>query len=262
MFHLSYVAAGALVGLIIGLTGIGGGALMTPLLILVFRQAPIMAVGTDLVFAALTKTIATATYGFQRHIDWPVVSRLAIGSVPASLATLAWLRLTHESGAAVANVVTHSLAVMLLIGAVGLLLQARLHRLGLRAAAETLDRFRRLQPLLTVLSGLCLGVAVTLTSVGAGALGTVALLYVYPLRLTPTRLVATDLAHALPLAVIAGAGHATLGHVDYALLGNLLIGSIPGVFVGTTYATRAPGWLLRLLLAAMLGVSGVRLLFS
>ena len=260
MFHLSYVAAGALVGVIIGLTGIGGGALMTPMLILVFRQTPIIAVGTDLVFAALTKIVATASLGFKRRVDWQVVLRLAVGSVPAAIATLIWLHYTKASGAAVGMVVTRGLAVMLLLTAVGLLFQGHFHRLGLQTAAVTIAKLQRLQPAFTIVAGLVLGVAVTLTSVGAGALGTVALLYVYPLRLTPSRLVATDLAHALPLAIIAGLGHAALGHVDYLLLGNLLLGSVPGVLVGTMCATRAPSWLLRLLIATMLTVSGTRIL--
>ena len=260
MFHAAYMGAGALVGVIIGLTGIGGGALMTPMLILVFRQAPVMAVGTDLVFAALTKIVATASFGFKRRVDWQVVLHLATGSVPAALATLAWLRLTHASGAAIAAVVTQGLAVMLVITAVALVLQGHFQRLGLQTTALTLARLQRLQPGLTTLAGALLGVAVTLTSVGAGALGTVALLYIYPLRLTPSRLVATDLAHALPLAVIAGLGHAALGHVDYALLANLLAGSIPGVLVGTACASRAPGWLIRVLVATMLLVSGARML--
>ena len=260
MLQLSYIGAGALVGVVIGLTGIGGGSLMTPLLILVFGQSPVIAVGTDLVFAAVTKLVATASFGLKRRVDWPIVRRLALGSVPAAVATLSWLHLTRVGAPSIAHVVTRSLAIMLLVTSAGLLLQGRFRRLGLRATDDTLARMQRIQPLLTVLAGVLLGVAVTLTSVGAGALGTVALLYVYPLRLTPSRLVATDLAHALPLAIIAGAGHAALGHVDVGLLVNLLFGSIPGVLLGSAGATVAPVWLLRLLIALMLIVSAARML--
>ena len=184
MFQAAYIATGALVGLIIGLTGIGGGALMTPMLILVFRQSPVIAVGTDLVFAALTKLVATASFGAKRRVDWQIVVRLAAGSMPAALATLAWMRLTHDSGSTVANVVTRGLAVMLVVTAMALLLQGRFKGLGRRSSEGLVARLQYLQPMLTVLAGVILGIAVTLTSVGAGALGTVALLYIYPVRLT------------------------------------------------------------------------------
>jgi uncharacterized protein len=261
MWQPAYLVSGALVGIVIGLTGIGGGSLMTPLLILVFRQSPVVAVGTDLVFAAATKLVATATSGLQRRVDWPVVANMAAGSLPAAVATLYWLKGTHDPGPVVASIVIRALAVMLLLTSVSLVLQPRLQGL-IREQALRPRRWPWLQPLATVLAGAAVGCAVTLTSVGAGALGTVALLFVYPLRLTPARLVATDLAHALPLALVAGAGHAVLGHVDYDLLLNLLAGSIPGVLVGTFCAPRAPAWLLRGLISVMLAATGGRLLWA
>lgn len=260
MWHWPYVVAGSVVGLVVGLAGIGGGSLMTPLLILFFRQLPVVAVGTDLVFAALTKSVATAAFGYKRHIDWPLVARLAAGSLPASALTLAWLNAGQARDAVIESVVTQALGVMLLGSAAGMVLQTSLATLAGRVGAQTLRRLQSTQPVLTVLAGILLGVAVTLTSVGAGAIGTLALLCLYPLRLSPSRLVATELAHALPLTIVAGAGHAVLGHVDYGLLANLLAGSVPGVLVGTMCATRAPGWLLRGVLATLLVVSGVRLL--
>ena len=261
MWQPAYLAAGALVGVVIGLTGIGGGSLMTPLLILVFRQSPVVAVGTDLVFAAATKLVATATSGLQRRVDWPVVVRMAAGSLPAALVTLYWMKGTHDPGPEVALIVTRALAVMLLLTSASLVLQPRLQA-AIRQYALRPRRWPWLQPLVTLLAGGVVGFAVTLTSVGAGALGTVVLLFVYPLRLTPARLVATDLAHALPLALVAGAGHAVLGHVDYGLLVTLLAGSIPGVLVGTLCAPRAPAWLLRGLISVMLAATGGRLLFG
>lgn len=261
MWNPAYVVSGAVVGVIIGLTGIGGGSLMTPLLILFFRQSPVVAVGTDLVFAAATKLVATATSGLQRRVDWPVVAAMAAGSVPASLLTLHWLKDTHDPGARVAQIITMALGAMLLLTSVTLLVQPRLLAL-FRSASPGPARWPLLQTALTVMTGAAVGIAVTLTSVGAGALGTVALLALYPLRLTPARLVATDLAHALPLALVAGAGHAVLGHVDYGLLANLLLGSVPGVLAGSVAAPRAPAWLLRALISAMLAVTGARLLIG
>lgn len=261
MWNPAYVFSGAVVGVVIGLTGIGGGSLMTPLLILFFQQSPVVAVGTDLVFAAATKLVATATSGLQRRVDWSVVTVMAAGSVPSSLLTLCWLKDTPDPGAQVAQIITTALAGMLLLTSAILLLQPRLLA-RFRSAAPRPARWPLLQRALTVLTGAAVGVAVTLTSVGAGALGTVALLALYPLRLTPARLVATDLAHALPLALVAGAGHAVLGHLDHGLLGNLLLGSVPGVLAGSMVAPRAPAWLLRALISAMLAGTGARLLVA
>lgn len=258
MSNSAYVASGAFVGLVIGLTGIGGGSLMTPLLILLFRQSPVIAVGTDLVFAAATKFFATASSGLQRRVDWPVVALMATGSLPAALATLYWLSGTHQPAPEMEAVIRRSLGVMLLVTPVSMMAQPLF--IARMKARRVTPWSRSTQPILTILAGVMVGIAVTLTSVGAGALGTMALLAVYPLRLCPSRLVATDLAHALPLTLVAGAGHASLGHVDYGLLLQLLAGSIPGVIAGTWLAPRAPAWLLRTAISVMLAATGVRLL--
>lgn len=262
LLHALYVAAGLGVGVLVGLTGVGGGSLMTPILVFLFGQSPSVAVGTDLAFSATTKLAATASFGYSKRVDWHVVGRLALGSLPAALAVIFSLWLARRTPAGVDQLVVRVLAAMLIVTAVGLLVQAPLRRLGLKVNASALRFADRWTPLLTVVTGLLLGLAVTLTSVGAGALGVVALLYLYPLRLAADRLVATDIAHALPLTLVAGLGHATLGHLDYAVLGYLLLGSIPGVFVASRLAIRLPQPLLRGMIAVVLGVVGCRVLLT
>jgi uncharacterized membrane protein YfcA len=257
---LLYVAAGLVVGLLIGITGVGGGSIMTPILVFGFGQSPSVAVGTDLVFSATTKLAATGSLGYSHRIDWRIVGRLALGSLPAAAIVTTWLYLAHRPPMEVDRFVLRALACTLIGTGSVLLFQRQFQQLGLRATAATLGRAERLQPALTIVAGLLLGVAVTLTSVGAGALGIVALLYLYPLRLTPDRLVATDIAQALPLTLLASLGHAALGHVNLPMLGGLLLGSIPGVLIGVRTGVRLPQAVLRGLIAAMLVVSGARML--
>lgn len=245
------VCAAALTGLLVGLTGVGGGALMTPLLLLVFGVAPLAAVGTDLWFAAITKLFATRVHHGHDLIDWSVVKRLWLGSLTASAATLIWIKLHPVEESAVVLLKT-AIAVAVLLTAVGLVFQRRLHELGRRLRITDSVQFKAQQPPLTVAAGAVLGVLVTLTSVGAGALGAVFLAYLYPLRLTPPRLVATDIVHAIPLAIFAGLGHLVIGNVDIRLLGNLLVGSIPAVLIGAMLSARLPHRFLRRLLALVL----------
>jgi uncharacterized membrane protein YfcA len=261
-FSLLYVAAGALVGAMVGLTGVGGGSLMTPILILLFGQSPTIAVGTDLVFSATTKIAATVSFGYSRRVDWRIVGRLAFGSIPGTCAVILYFWLTRRAPGIVNHIIPRLLAIMLGLTAVGLLLQEPLQRWALNAASSWVGRVRRFVPTLTVLTGLLLGVAVALTSVGAGALGTVALFCLYPRRLTPDRLVATDIAHALPVTLIAGAGHAALGHVDLSLVGFLLLGSIPGVLLASRLAIRLPPRVTRMLIALMLALVSARMLLG
>lgn len=248
--------AGALTGLLVGLTGVGGGALMTPLLLLVFGVAPLAAVGTDLWFAAITKVVAARVHHSHRLIDWLVVKRLWLGSLPASAATLTWMKLYPVDDSAVV-LLKAAITGAVLFTAVGMLFQRQLHGLGRRLRISGRERFRAWQPPLTIFAGMMLGVLVTLTSIGAGALGAVFLAYLYPLRLTPPRLIATDIAHAIPLAIFAGIGHLLIGNVDIRLLGNLLLGSVPAVLVGAMLSARLPHGLLRWTLVLMLlGVGG------
>jgi uncharacterized membrane protein YfcA len=259
---LLYVLCGGAVGLLIGLTGVGGGSLMTPLLVLCFGQPPAVAVGTDLVFSATTKLAATAASGFSRRVDWRIVGRLALGSVPACAGVVGWLWLSHRTPLALDAVVSRCLSVILAIASLALLLQPWLRRLGLSITATWLDRTQRHKLSFTVAAGALLGAGVGLTSVGAGALGIVVLLALYPLRLTPDRLVATDIAHALPMTAIAAAGHALLGHTDLRVLACLLIGSIPGILIASRLTIRLPAAFTRTLIALMLAVVSERLLFA
>ncbi|MFC4621196.1 sulfite exporter TauE/SafE family protein [Comamonas nitrativorans] len=243
--------AGALTGFLVGLVGVGGGALMTPLLLLLFGVAPLTAVGTDLWFAALTKLFASRIHQGHNLIDWPVVKHLWLGSLTASALTLIWMSLHPVDESAVVLLKT-SIAIAVLITAVGLLFKRPLQALGRMLRTSSSSRFKAAQIPLTVMAGSVLGVLVTLTSVGAGALGAVFLAYLYPFRLTPPRLIATDIVHAIPLAIFAGVGHLVIGNVDFKLLGNLLLGSVPAVIVGAVLSTRLPHTLLRWLLAIVL----------
>lgn len=252
------VFAGGVTGFLVGLTGVGGGALMTPLLMLIFGVAPVTAVGTDLWFAAITKLFATHIHNGDRLIDWGVARRMWLGSLPAacgSIITLRWLSpLGHMEALKVA------LAVAVIITALGILTHSRLHALGRYLRVNRTDRFKQLQYPLTVLAGAILGILVSLTSVGAGALGAVFLTYLYPLRLTPPRLVATDIVHAIPLAVFAGIGHLLIGNVDLILLVTLLLGSLPTVILGARLSYTLPQRWLRWALAVVLAAVAVKLL--
>ena len=251
--------AGVLVGLIVGITGVGGGSLMTPILVLLFGVAPQTAVGTDLLYACITKTFGVAVHHKHEAVDWQVVRRLACGSLPGAALTLLWMQANHLSQMK-SGVILTALAFALIITAIGILTKDWMHALGRRFRLGDSSRFKALQPALTVAAGVVLGVLVTLTSIGAGALGTVMLLYLYPLRMTPNRLVGTDLAHAIPLTLIAGMGHLALGNVNFPLLINLLVGSIPGVLAGAWISTRAPLGFMRYAIALVLSAVAVKLL--
>jgi uncharacterized protein len=259
---LLYIAAGLFVGAMIGLTGVGGGSLMTPILVLIFGQSPAVAVGTDLVFSATTKLAATASFGYSRRVDWRIVGRLASGSIPGAAAIIFWFWMTRRTPGVIEHAIAQALAVILAVAAVALLLQHPLRRLGLGLTSVWFQRAERFTLPLTVATGLLLGVAITLTSVGAGALGVVALLALYPLRLTGDRLVATDIAHALPVTALAGASHAMLGHVDLHVLGLLLAGSVPGVLLASRATVRLPAPLTNALVAIMLAFVSHRMFVS
>ncbi len=251
--------AGLFVGVMVGATGVGGGAVMTPLLVLMLGVAPQTAIGTDLLYASLTKMIGAGVHSAQGRIDWQVVRRLSSGSLPAAAATLIWLRWAKSDG-------IHDGALMLALGlamtatALAMILRPLLVKLGGRLPPANAERFKRWQRPLTVLAGAVLGCLVTLTSVGAGALGAMMLMLLYPRRLTAARLAATDLVHAIPLALLAGAGHLVLGNVNFVLLGQLLAGSIPGVWIGAHLGGRLPDQTLRLCVALLLACVGLRLI--
>ena len=254
--ELLYPASGFAVGLLVGMTGVGGGSLMTPLLILLFGIHPASAVGTDLLYAAATKTGGSLIHGFSRTVEWKIVGRLATGSVPASAACLIVLSRFDLSGAAARAAITTVLGVGLYLTALVLIFRRRI----LDAYAV---RFGDLPPrrtaLLTVTVGAVLGILVSISSVGAGAMGVTALILLYP-GLPASRIVGTDIAHAVPLTLVAGLGYWILGSVDWHLLGALLVGSIPGIVVGSYLATRVPERVLRIMLAVTLIVVATRLL--
>ena len=253
-----HVAAGALTGFVVGLTGVGGGALMTPILLLAFGMAPHTAIGTDLWFAAITKLAVARLHQTQGLIDWSVLRRLLLGSLSASILTLAWIHRQPIDAGSVA-LLRGAIAAAVCLTAVGLLVQKPLQAMARRVYSVSNDEAVGDRTLLTVIAGAMLGCLVTLTSVGAGALGVVFLVYLYPTRLTPRRLIATDIAHAIPLAIVAGLGHLMISNVDLPLLGGLLLGSIPAALAGARLSsTLSHGWL-RLALATVLLVVGVKL---
>lgn len=256
-----YAVAGLGVGVMVGLTGVGGGALMTPLLVLLFGISPATAIGTDLWFAALTKIAGGALHHSRGTVDWQVLRRLMAGSLPVALATLAWL---HFSGASQlrSGLLMNALGAVLLLTAVAMIFKKRTQAFGLRLRGTAPEVFKAAQPALTVLAGGILGFLVTLTSIGAGALGAVMLVYLYPIRMTPARLVGTDIVHAIPLTIVAGTGHALMGNVQLDLLGMLLVGSVPGVLIGAHFSTRAPEGLIRPTIAAVLVAVGLKLIGS
>jgi hypothetical protein len=243
-----YVASGFGVGLLVGMTGVGGGSLMTPLLILLFGIHPSTAVGTDLLYAAATKTGGSIVHNWARSIHWPAVIRLASGSIPASILTLVILWQLDLRGDAARSLVNLVLAFALLLTASSLIFRkALLETLGRRMEQLSARAIARA----TVLVGVVLGVLVSISSVGAGAVGVTALLLLYP-RLPMARIVGSDIAHAVPLTLIAGIGHWAMGAIDWPLMGVLLMGSLPGIVIGSYFATRVPETALRLLLAVTL----------
>jgi len=258
---IANVVAGFGVGLLVGLTGVGGGSLMTPILVLLFGVAPGAAVGTDLWFAAITKLAGGALHHTRGNIDWQVVRRLCLGSLTASVATIVWLK-TSGGSQIKSGLIMNTLGVMLMLTAAAMIFKTQVQAFGRSLRLGSADTFKHWQPAGTVLSGAVLGVLVTLTSVGAGALCAVLLTYLYPLRMTPRKLVATDLVHAIPLTAVAGTGHLAMGNVDGGLLLQLLAGSIPGVLIGAHFSDRAPEKVLRPLIAAVLVLVGIKLVLS
>jgi len=253
------ILAGFLVGVLVGLTGVGGGALMTPLLLLIFGVAPVTAIGTDLWFAAITKMAAGKMHHTKGLIDWQVLRYLWGGSLPASIIMILLMR--NGFVALDVSFLKTAVAIAILITALSMLFQKQLHGLGKHLRLNDAQHFKKWQPFLTVVAGAILGGLVTLTSIGAGAVGVVMLTYLYPLRLTPARLVATDIVHAIPLAMFAGMGHLFIGNIDFGLLGWLLIGSIPGVLIGATLSSRLPQAPLRIAIAIVLSLVALKLLW-
>jgi len=250
-----FAVAGFLVGILVGVTGVGGGSLMTPILIVLFGVSPATAVGTDLLFAAATKSVGSLVHGFNRSIEWRIVGRLSFGSIPATALALLVLSQLHVSTGGARYVITAILSVALLGTAVVLIIRNTISDLYAQRLAQLDDRtIARL----TVGMGALLGILVTFSSVGAGAIGGTVLVLLYP-RISIVRIVGSDIAHAVPLTLIAGLGHGAMGSIDLHALVSLLVGSFPGIFVGSMIAARVPDVALRYALAAVLLVAGGKL---
>lgn len=243
------------VGAIVGMTGVGGGSLMTPLLLSVFRLSPAVAIGTDLWFAAITKSAGAVSHHRAGQVDWRLTGLLLAGSIPAALGTIALMHMTGLTKAW-AGTLTFSLGIALLLTAIVVAYRKAWHRVGLRLEGLIPPSHK---PALTVLCGLILGVLVSLSSIGAGAIGATLIMLLYP-RMEAHRVVGTDIAHAVPLTLVAGIGYATLGHVDWQLLLSLLLGSIPGIWLGAQLTRTMPERLVRALLCVSLVAAGLKVI--
>ena len=255
--HPLYAASGFLVGMLVGMTGVGGGSLMTPLLVLLFGVQPATAVGTDLLYAACTKGVGTLIHGAKKSVEWRVVGLLACGSLPAAVLTLYGLVKFGAPSTSVSHLISTVLGAALLVTAVSLFFRVPILRWATR---RTRARAPRRARLLTVLTGMVLGVLVSISSVGAGAIGVTVLILLYP-HLPISRIVGSDIAHAVPLTLAAGLGHWWIGSVNWAMFGSLMVGSVPGIILGSLIANRASDRVLSPALATVLVLVGGRLLF-
>jgi uncharacterized membrane protein YfcA len=253
-----YTISGFAVGLLVGLTGVGGGSLMTPLLILLFGMHPAAAVGTDLLYAAATKSAGSVVHGFNRTVDWRVVRRLAAGSVPMTIVSISVLSYLDINGPGTRQLIGWVLAFALLLTAVTLIFRNRI-------VARYAPIMGALPPnriaVLTVIVGGVLGVLVSISSVGAGAIGVTALVLLYP-TLPTARIVGSDIVHAVPLTLVAGVGHWFLGSVDWQVFTALILGSVPGILIGSYAASRFPETALRVVLALTLLAVATKLSFG
>jgi len=254
MINPIYSISGFVVGVLVGLTGVGGGSLMTPLLVLLFGIHPATAVGTDLLYASITKTSGTLVHSLNKTVEWSVTGRLAAGSIPAAVVTL--LLLHHYGAPAHAALISTTLGFALILTAASVAF-----RPWIAAYASRLGEMSpRRVTLLTILTGVALGVLVTVSSVGAGALGVTALILLYP-KLPTVRIVGSDIAHAVPLTLVGGMGHLWMGTVNGPLLASLLVGSIPGIIIGSQFSARVPDRVLRPIMALTLLLVGGRMVF-
>ncbi len=263
MTDIAFILSGFFVGFVVGLTGVGGGSLMTPLLIFGFGIKPILAVGTDLLFAAFTKLGGTVNLTLARRIDWKIVGTLSLGSIPAALLTVGALHYAGAANEAMQKLVTSTLGVALLLTAAATLYKAikgsKTPQARELSEEELTHATKPRHPALPIIFGALIGVLVSLTSVGAGAIGVTALMLLYP-ALPLNRIVAADVAYAVPLTLVAGLGHASIGSVDWPLLAKLLAGSLPGIWLGTKLGNHVPDRAVRAVLSVLLAFAGFKLL--
>jgi uncharacterized protein len=257
--EIAYTVSGFIVGFIVGVTGVGGGSLMTPILVLGFGIHPATAVGTDLLYASITKSAGIWVHGRRGNVDWKIVGWLSAGSLPAALICVLILHSLDVTSSHATGVITFSLGVALILTAAALLFKEHLLRWSGKVARPDGWRARNFRGL-TIATGAVLGALVTLSSVGAGALGVTALLLLFPLT-AAVRIVGTDIAHAVPLTAVAGLGHLSMGSVDFPLLGSLLLGSLPGIYLGSHFGSRLPERYLRPALATLLVLIGGKLVW-
>ncbi len=257
----SFTIAGFIVGFIVGMTGVGGGSLMTPILVLGFGIQPAIAVGTDLLYAAITKSGGVFVHHKHNNIQWPVVILLSFGSIPACLSSIFLIKELAVAGVNYDDLIMTILSIALILTAVFLFTQNRLHRLSEQEQFDAITLLhRKYRKPATIFAGAVIGILVTFSSIGAGVIGAACLCFLYP-EFKTIQIVATDLAYAIPITAIAGLGHAYIGTVDYILLGSLLIGSLPGIYAGSHFGTFLPEKVMRPVLASMLLIIGVRLIF-
>jgi uncharacterized membrane protein YfcA len=256
-----FVMAGLLVGFCVGLTGVGGGSLMTPLLTLMGVPLP-TAVGTDLLYASISKCGGALVHHQKRNIRWSVVGWVAVGSLPASLLTIWTLKTVFGDSNHYKHVLTVALGFMLMVTGLSLILRKQLQKL--HDANPLQSRFRQTidshSHLFAVAMGLALGVLVTLSSVGAGAFGVVVLLSLFP-RLTTIQIIGTDVTHAVFLTLVAGLGHLSMGNVDGRMLCWLLVGGLPAIWAGTNLSSRMPDHIIRPILGWTLILLSIKFVF-
>ena len=263
MHDVAFIFAGFFVGLIVGLTGVGGGSLMTPILIFFFGIKPYLAVGTDLLFASFTKMGGTISFARQRLVPWRVVRQLCIGSIPASMLTLYVLHSVGPADPVVERVMKTTLGAALLLTAAATLFKAMRSKQAPRSVADG-NLAEATSPrhwALPILFGAVIGTLVTLTSVGAGAIGVTVLLILYPMLPLP-RIIGADIAYAVPLTLVAGLGHASLGSVDWPLLTKLLAGSLPGIWLGSRLMSKVSERVIRSILSVLLAYAGSKLVLN
>ena len=255
-FNYLYIVAGALVGLLVGLTGVGGGSLMTPLLTLLFGVSPSIAVGTDLAFAALTKGVGTFAHRLQGHVRWDIVRLLCLGSLPAAIASICFLKYLGSISQEWQQFIKVSIGVSVLVTAVSLIFRARIKAwLSMNPQYEVKGNSLRWT---TIGAGVLIGILVTISSIGAGAIGATIILFLYP-TLKPAEVAGTDIAYAVPLTALAGLGHFWLGNVHLDLLVALLLGSVPAIWLGAKLAKAFPERVTRSILASVLTLVGLKL---
>lgn len=260
MDHIWYVytLCGLFVGFIVGMTGVGGGSLMTPILVYL-GIPPLKAVGTDLLYACLTKAGGIYVHHQKKTIDWKITGLMSLGSLPAALLTLVAMHLLGVNEQNSGTLIKTALGFALILTAMAMVFKQYLHKLGEEHGSDAIHRNPQKLAVATVVTGVVLGILVTVSSIGAGAIGTVALFFLYP-RIATVRIVGSDIAHAVPLTLVAGLGHLAQGSVNMPLLGSLLLGSLPGIYVGSHLSTGVPDKVLRPLLAGMLVLIGSMML--